>query len=389
VFDIQGAQLRSAEQSGSLGYVIRGFEGMEQMEKQEFQELCITPAEVLRDTMRSMDASGRGIALVVSTEGVLLGTITDGDVRRAILDNLGLDSPVQLLLDRKKGTTASCPVTATIGTDAEELRQLMTTRRLRHIPIVDENGKVVDLVLLDDLVPGITLPVRALIMAGGFGKRLLPLTEDNPKPMLPVGGKPLLARTIEHLRHAGIRRISLATHYRSEKIREHFGDGESFGVELDYLYEQEPLGTGGALGLLPESRDRLLVMNGDVLTRVDFRAFLEYHESHGADATLAVREYGVKVAYGVVECDGPRVCALREKPELRFFVNAGIYVLEPSALEVIPRGEKFDMTDLIRWLMAADRVVASFPIIEYWMDIGQPADYEQALHDAALGGLEL
>jgi len=222
-------------------------------------------------------------------------------------------------------------------------------------------------------------------MAGGLGTRLRPLTEDLPKPMLLVGGKPLIERVIEQLWLAGIRRVNLTTHYKPEKIIEHFGDGSTFGIELNYVNEEHPLGTGGALGLMPMPSQPLLVINGDILTQVNFRAMHAFHQEQKADLTVAVRRYEIQVPYGVIECEGARVRRLQEKPQVGFLVNAGIYLLEPSVYQFIPQNTSFNMTDLIQWLLDAGRTVVSFPVHEYWLDIGQPADYAQAQSDVANG----
>jgi NDP-sugar pyrophosphorylase family protein len=218
-------------------------------------------------------------------------------------------------------------------------------------------------------------------MAGGFGKRLLPLTQNTPKPMLPIGEQPLMERMIGQLRDAGIHRVNVTTHFEPEKIRDYFGDGERFGVNLNYVSEERPLGTAGALRLIETKKEPLLIINGDILTRVDFRAMLDFHREHQADLTVGVREYDFQVPYGVIETEGARVTGVNEKPVYKFFVNAGIYLLQPALDEFIPKDERFDMTDLIEKLIAAGRTVASFPIMEYWLDIGRLADYERAQED--------
>jgi NDP-sugar pyrophosphorylase family protein len=205
--------------------------------------------------------------------------------------------------------------------------------------------------------------------------------------MLLVGDRPLLELIIEQLSGSGIHKVNITTHYKPEKITEHFGDGSGFGVELNYVNEEQPLGTAGALGLMEESDEPLLVINGDILTRIDFRALFAYHHEHRADLTVAVRQYDLKVPYGVVECDGPMVSGLREKPVINFFVNAGVYLLQPSVRRLIGNGERLDMTDLIQRLLEAGRPVASFPVLEYWLDIGQLPDYEQAQEDVRTGKL--
>jgi dTDP-glucose pyrophosphorylase/CBS domain-containing protein len=355
------------------------------MNEKDLQALFISPEHSIREAMWCVDRCGHGIALVVDSDRKLIGTVTDGDMRRAVLASIDLDMPVSVLLVNKIGTEYPKPVTALVGSRIDELILLLHKHMLRQIPIVDNDDKVVDIVMLDDLIPIQDLPLQAVIMAGGFGTRLQPLTENMPKPMLPVGGKPLMELVIEKLRQVGIRRVNITTHYKSEKITDHFGDGSAFGVELNYVNEDKPLGTGGALGLIKTPTEPLLVINGDILTQVDFRAMLAYHQEHHADLTVAVRRYDLRVPYGVIECNGSRVCALKEKPQMHFLVNAGVYLLEPSVYEFIPNGKHFNMTDLIQWLIDSDRIVTSFPIIEYWLDIGQLADYEQANKDAKKG----
>jgi NDP-sugar pyrophosphorylase family protein len=213
----------------------------------------------------------------------------------------------------------------------------------------------------------------------------MPLTEETPKPMLRVGERPLMELIIGQLRQAGIRQVNVTTHYLPEKIRDHFGNGESFGVNLTYVNEQTPLGTAGALGLMHAPTEPILVINGDILTQVDFRSMLHYHREHRADMTVGLRAYEFEVPYGVVECDQSRVTAITEKPNMRFFINAGIYLLEPSAYAYIPGGEKFQMTDLIQELLDRKRTVVGFPIREYWLDIGKHEDYERAQSDVKDG----
>ena len=347
----------------------------------DLTDLCIAFTTSIRQALACIDRNAKGIVLVTDPERRLLGTITDGDVRRAILAGQSLDASVGELLAYKVGLLYPQPVTAKAGTERTVLLQLMQERDVRQVPLLDADGLVVGLITLDELLPEKVLPLQAVIMAGGSGTRLRPLTEDLPKPMLPVGDRPLLELIIEQLREAGIRQVNITTHYKAEKITEHFGDGRAFGVELNYVSEDRPLGTAGALGLMERSQGPLLMINGDILTRVDFRAMLAYHQEHSADLTVAVRQYDLQVPYGVIECNGPVVRRLSEKPLLSFFVNAGIYLLQPSVYPFIPNGDRFDMTDLIQRLLEADRQVVSFPILEYWIDIGQLADYEQAQKD--------
>jgi len=247
--------------------------------------------------------------------------------------------------------------------------------------LVDSDGCVVGLVTTRDLLPSDDLSLAAVVMAGGHGMRLRPLTDDLPKPMLPVAGRPLMEHIVSQLERAGIRRVSITTHYHAEKIVEHFGDGHAFGVDLTYVNEDRPLGTAGALALVDRPAETLLVINGDIVTQVDFHAMYAYHREHEADLTVAVRAYQVQVPYGVIETEGVHVSSIKEKPHLNFFVNAGIYLLEPSALAHIPSGRRFDMPDLIDALLGCGKPVVSFPIREYWLDIGEHDSYLQAQRD--------
>jgi dTDP-glucose pyrophosphorylase/CBS domain-containing protein len=351
-------------------------------------DLCIPPTSSLRDAIACIDHNGQGIALVTDVDRHLIGTITDGDVRRAVLAGDALDAAISELLARKAHSPNSRPVTAPAGTDDSAILQLMQDRAVRQVTIVDEDNRVLDLITWDELSPERDLPLQAVIMAGGKGSRLQLLTQDLPKPMLPVGDRPLMERTIEHLAEAGIKRIHITTNYLAQKITEHFGDGSAFGVDLNYIAERQPLGTAGSIGLLERPHEPLLVINGDVLTDVNFRAMLDYHKEQRAALTVAVRQYEFTVPYGVVESTDGFVQKLVEKPSYTFFINAGIYLLDPSVHHLIPTGGRMDMTELIQRLLEEGRTVASFPIREYWLDIGQHTDYEQAQEDIRNGRVE-
>ena len=339
----------------------------------------------IREAVAQADAIRSGIILVVDIDRRLLGTVTDGDVRRAILADISLDEPVSELLARKAGTPYAKPITGMVGTDRSALMKILQEHKILHLPLVDRERRVVDLLQLSDLVTDHERPIEAVIMAGGFGSRLRPLTNEMPKPMLPVGDRPLLEIIVDQLRDAGIKHVKIAVHHGSEKIAEHFANGKAFGVDISYATEDRPLGTAGALGLIERPKETTLVINGDILTQVDFRAMLNFHREHHADLTVAVHRWDFQVPYGVVECDGATVRGLAEKPQLKFFVNAGIYLLEPVTYQHIPSGEPYDMTDLIARLLERSRPVVAFPIREYWIDIGEHADYQQAQQDM-LGG---
>jgi dTDP-glucose pyrophosphorylase/CBS domain-containing protein len=359
------------------------------MPSADITHLLVRPTDTVEAVMRCIDSSGHyGIALLVESDGRLIAAITDGDIRRGLLMGLTLDAPIVDLIPIKAQMPNPDAVTAPCDSDPATLSCLMQERGVRQLPLVDDCGIVVDVVTLRNLLPEAPPDMRAVIMAGGFGTRLRPLTDDLPKPMLPVGGRPVMEWIVEQMQQAGIRHINVTTHYRPEDIVEHFGDGRAFGVELHYVSEDLPLGTGGALSLIPQESEPLLVVNGDILSRVDYRQMLDYHNEHQADMTVAIIRHEIEIPFGVVECDGSLIRKLEEKPKLNMYVNAGIYLLQPTVYEHVPSGEAFNMTDLIQWLVEAGKTVVGFPIREYWLDIGQHADYGQAQDDVENGRMK-
>jgi len=356
------------------------------MTLQDLQTLHITINSPLREVIRTIDGSGRmSIALLVDEERRLLAVITDGDVRRGLLAGFALETPVRELLAIKALEPNPQAVTAPVRTNPPELLRIMQERHVRQIPLLDEEGRVADIITLNELLPSQSQELRAVIMAGGFGTRMKPLTDDLPKPMLPIAGKPVMEWIVEKLRLAGINHLKVTTHFMPEKIMEHFGDGQAFGVEMEYVNEDRPLGTGGALGLIPPPEEPFLVINGDVLTEVDFAKMLDFHQEHEADMTVAINLHQIEVPYGVIDCTGPMITRLREKPRMNLLVNAGIYLLQPTVYHYIPQDTHFNMTDLIQWLLDGGRRVVGFPIREYWMDIGHHPDYTQAQKDFTNG----
>lgn len=347
--------------------------------------LRISPEHSILQAMASIDRNGEGITMVVDSENRLIGTVTDGDIRRAILSGMNLELPIKSLLKQRPRTSNANPLTAPVGTSDADLLHMMNQSTLRQIPIVDEEGRLVDVALLKDLVKDYELPLAAVVMAGGYGARLRPLTEGLPKPMLPVGDRPLLEWTIKQLQRAGIRRVNLATHYKGDMIAQHFGDGRGFGLEIKYVHEDQPLGTAGALGLFQNSDEPLLVVNGDILTGIDFRAMLDFHREQQADMSVAVKRHEIHVPYGVIDTNGPEITAISEKPAVRVYINAGIYLLNPVVCRLIPSDRPYDMPDLIRQLVREGRRVVSFPVREYWLDIGKVEDYQKAQADAKKG----
>ena len=344
----------------------------------------------MTDAVRVLDEGRVGILVITTDTGALLGTLTDGDIRRAILAGRSFDCTADEFLRGKNNPVYPEPIWLPDTASRDDMLAVMTQRKIRHLPLLAERYTVTDLALLDDLLPNPQAtpdtPLTAVIMAGGLGSRLYPLTKDTPKPMLPVGGKPLLERTITNLRDAGVRDVVVSTRYKADIVEDHFHDGRDFGVHVDYLNENQPLGTAGSLRLMDRPDDTLLVLNGDVLTSLDYRAMRTFHKDHDATLTVAVRKYDFSVPYGVVDCEGPRVTTLREKPTYTSFVNAGVYLLEPEAFDHLPETDTpFNMTDLIEKIIKAGDTVVSFPIHEYWLDIGQPEDYQTAQRDIEAG----
>jgi dTDP-glucose pyrophosphorylase len=335
----------------------------------------ISPREPISGAIRRLDDAGTGVLLLCEADGLMLGVLTDGDIRRAMLRGVSFGESCGSIASLK-------PVVAPPGVLAVEALRQMNEADVNQLPVVDpRDGRIVGLLLRRDLVTEDELAVAAVVMAGGAGTRLMPLTTDIPKPMLPVGDRPLLERTIERLRDAGIHRVNVTTHYHPEKITGHFGDGKAYGVEIAYVTEDRPLGTAGGLSLLEDRGEPLLVINGDILCNVDFRDLVAFHRQNRADITVCVGKHDVRIPYGVVECDGPRLLRIKEKPNVSVLVNAGIYLLEPSVRCFIPAGERFDMTDLIDRLLESGRPVVTYPLIGYWLDVGHHDDYRKAQQD--------
>lgn len=334
----------------------------------------------LGEAIGTLDRGGLRIALVVDAQQRLLGTLTDGDVRRALLRQVSMSAPVTQAMNAQ-------PITATRDWGRERMLMLMEEHQLLHLPVLDAERVVVGLETLHGLLQKRHKPNPVFLMAGGFGTRLQPLTDHCPKPMLKVGDKPILELIVEGFVKAGFDRIFISTHYMAESIREHFGDGSRLGATIQYVHEEQPLGTAGALGLLPrdEISEPMFMMNGDLLTNLNFDNLLKFHAEHDTVATMCVREYEHRVPYGVVESDGRLVRAMVEKPVHRFFVNAGIYVVSPELLDAVPRDTRIDMPTLLEKQMKTGRNVQVFPIHEYWLDIGRMEDFQRAQFE--VGGI--
>lgn len=350
------------------------------MKPADLSKYCVTPDATVRTVLETINRNRDGIAFVVDAHMRLAGTLTDGDIRRFLLRDGTLQSPCLDVVTKH-------PVTVRPDTPREELVQLFHKFRIRQIPVVDAGGVVVGVINMQDILAEESSPApTVVIMAGGLGTRLRPLTEQVPKPMLPVGDRPILERIVGNLRESGLRRIYVSVNYKAEVIEEHFGDGRRFGVEIRYIHEEQRMGTAGSLALLPEvGPGPIMVMNGDLVTSVNFANILDFHRQHRAALSVAASEYRIKIPYGVLQHVGHFVTGLEEKPEKVFYCNAGIYVLEPELRHFIPGDRLFNMTQLIEITMGKGLPVAVFPIHEYWVDIGESGALEKARDDHDTG----
>jgi dTDP-glucose pyrophosphorylase/predicted transcriptional regulator len=339
----------------------------------KLSDILVRPELDMLQALQRIEQGSAQIVLVVDAGNRLLGTVTDGDVRRAILRGVRLDAPVSAVMNAN-------PMSIEDGMSQEAAIALMRDKVLHQLPVVDRERRVVGLITLDAVLRAFRGDTTVVLMAGGLGSRLRPLTDATPKPLLPIGGRPLIEITIENLARQGFGRFLLSVNYKADMFREHFGDGQRFGVEIGYLEESEQLGTAGALRLLPDRPGTpILVMNGDILTALDARLLMLHHREQGAPATMCVREYDWKVPYGVVRMDGGgRLAAFEEKPSRREFVNAGIYVLSPEALELLPPAGAVDMPTLFDLVSARLAAPAVYRLREYWLDIGHLDDLRRA-----------
>jgi len=337
----------------------------------DLAELRVAPDAQVRDAIATIDRNELQTALVLDEQDRLVGLVTDGDIRRGLLRGITLDDPVANIQNPK-------PITVRAGTAKHAVVALMRRTSLFRIPVVDESGRAIGLAVELPRPPDFRENL-VVLMAGGLGTRLGELTRDTPKPLLHVGPHPMLETIIDGFSRQGFHRFAISVNYKAELIEAYFGDGSQWAAEITYVREDRRLGTAGALGLLPERpADTFIVMNADVLTKVDFRRMLDFHSLSGAEATMAVRDYRFQVPFGVVELTEEQVTHLVEKPVHRYFINAGIYALEPHCLDLVPHGELFDMTSLISQLLSGSRKVASFPVHEYWQDVGRPSDLLEA-----------
>ncbi len=340
--------------------------------QESWRKATLPPNATLEQAIRKLNEVGIKIVMVVSETGVLQGTISDGDIRRGLLKGLDLKSSVSSVVRLNAFVVSQ-------GLMRDTVIQLMRANKIHQIPVVDDHRKLVGLHLWDEITSPSKRSNSMVIMVGGMGKRMLPHTESCPKPLLPVAGKPLLEHIIVRAKQEGFHHFILAIHYLGNMIESYFGNGESLGVQIDYLREQSPLGTAGALGLLsPTPNLPFIVTNGDVLTDIRYAELLDFHIRQDAAATMAVRLHEWQNPCGVVQTQGVEILGFVEKPISRSHINAGVYVLDPPVLNLLGKGIHIDMPTLFEKLKKNGQRTVAYPMHELWLDVGRPEDLAEA-----------
>ncbi len=336
------------------------------------ENIKLTSNATIKEALEIIDNGAMQIALVVDENDTLLGTLTDGDIRRGLLKGLDLNSSIQPII-------FTIPTLARISDTKEKILKIALSKKLHQIPIIDDNGKVLGIQEIEELIKPKNKTNKVILMVGGLGTRLRPLTDNIPKPMLKVGNKPILQTIIEKFAEYGYTNIVMCVNYKSHVIQEYFGDGSEFGVSIEYVFEEQRMGTAGALSLLHvKPTEPFFVMNGDLLTNVNFEHLHDYHLANNATGTMCVREYDFQVPYGVVHVKNSKILSIEEKPTHKFFVSAGIYMLSPEVLELIPQNKLYDMPTLFEKIISDNKNAISFPLREYWLDIGRIEEYKKA-----------
>ena len=344
----------------------------------DLKDILVKESTKIESAMNLIGKASLRTLLVADSGRKLLGTITDGDIRRALIKGKSLDRPVSEIMNKN-------PITSEVGTSKQELLRIMTQNKILTIPIINNSGQIEDIESILNITQIKKIENTVLIMAGGFGKRLGYLTKDIPKPLLSIEEAPLLEKIVKNLVSVGFYKILISTHYKAELIKEHFGNGEEFGAEISYLDEKEPLGTGGCLRILSKEQINnlpLMITNADLVTKIDYKSFLEFHLESKCQMTMGVSHYEHSVPYGVVHLKDDNLQEISEKPKEKYFINAGIYLIEPQVLDDLdPLAKKFNMTDLANHLLNLDHQVKIFPIHEYWRDVGNIQDFKAVQKD--------
>jgi dTDP-glucose pyrophosphorylase len=336
------------------------------------ENIKLTSNATIKEALEIIDNGAMQIALIVDEKDALIGTLTDGDIRRGLLKGLDLNSSVESIIFKT-------PTIAKISDTKEEILKIALSKKLHQVPIVDNDGKILGIQEIEELIKPKEKTNKVILMVGGLGTRLRPLTENTPKPMLKVGNKPILQTIVEKFAEYGYTNIVMCVNYKSQIIQDYFGDGKEFGVNIEYIQEKQRMGTAGALSLLIEKPiEPFFVMNGDLLTNVNFEHLHDFHVSNNSMGSMCVREYDLQVPYGVVTIENSKIVDIEEKPTHKFFVSAGIYMLSPEILEYIPQNQFYDMPTLFEKIISENKNAISFPLREYWLDIGRLEEYKKA-----------
>lgn len=350
------------------------------MNDNAWQKAILPVNSTLEDIVNNMNNSSFKIVLIVNKNNQLVGTVSDGDIRRGLLKGLDLHSSIEQIVHR--GALVVPP-----GMGSEMVLKIMTANKIQQVPIVDEKLQIVGLHIWDEIASPPARQNLMVIMAGGKGTRLLPLTENCPKPLVEVAGKPMLEHIIIRAKNEGVSHFLIAINYLGHMIEDYFGDGSKFGVNIDYIREETPLGTAGALSLLvSRPKTPFIVTNGDLITDISYGDLLDFHKHHNAIATMAVRSYEWQHPFGVVQTRGVNIIGFKEKPITRSHINAGIYVLSPEALDGLIKNEPFDMPSLFVHLQEQSKTTVAYPMHEPWLDLGMPEELKKAQVAIELNG---
>ena len=327
----------------------------------------------IKDGLEQLNTVNGEAVFILDPQEKVVGTITDGDIRRGLINGKTINDSIREVMhaDFRHIKLENYSI-YTIDKIKEQL--------IGMLPVIDNEGKLVK--LLDLKILRTVLPVEVLLMAGGRGERLKPLTDDIPKPMLRVGSKPIIEHNIDRLALYGVEKLHVSVKYKAEQIMDYFKDGSEKGLNISYIQEEEPLGTLGAIRLIETiETPAILVMNSDLLTNIDFEDFYRLFEESDADMIVASTPYRVDVPYGVLETNGNQITSLKEKPSYVYFSNAGIYLIKTPVLDRIPKGKFYNATDLMDELIREGKKVVNYPIVHYWLDIGKPEDFKKAQED--------
>lgn len=347
--------------------------------KTGLSKLFVYKGYTVKDALKILDNNGKGIVLVLDKDKKLIGTITDGDIRRALLKGSSLDDEITQIVH-------SNPIMARCDMTKDEIKDIFIKKAIRQLPIVNDKLEVVDLISINEILMPDGKDNYIVIMAGGLGTRLKELTQELPKPMLKIGQDPILQHTINNFKQYGYNKIIMSVNYKAETIENYFQDGYAYGVRIEYIRENQRLGTGGGIRLAKEYlNEPFFVINGDIFTNLNAENMMEHHISKGFDITIGIRKYTNQIPYGIIDMDNEcKVKAIIEKPISSYMINAGIYCLNPDIINYLPKDEYFEITDLINICIADGRKVGCYEISEYWMDIGKIEDYVKANNDKKL-----